>query len=220
MDQASASRRARDPLTWHLQYWLDLDIIALLRNEDGILTGIRIDMEQEKIADTALKNQLQNGRKQFQRDNLDAYMRHWHQKTLDDEEAQKYVRDLDRMLVDRGPKMRAYIRLMEMEMNEYGRTGDLSRASQHLGLHHLARRRLEAEENRLVRQRLEAEETRDSGERNRHSNSANGAHNHEAEGQEDIKMNDLEGDDDAEINDDAKINDDFEINDDAESDDD
>lgn len=181
MDQASASERARDPLTWHLRYWLNLDIIAALRDEDVVLTGIRIDMEHEKIADPMFQIQLRTAWRQFQIDHLRASMLRWIQKTLDDQEAQKYVRDLDRMLVDKGLKMQARIRRMEHDMDESARTGHFPAVLRQLSLH------------RLARQRLHKEEEKDARVGNERSTNGDGIQEDQAEG---IEMDDLDGDSD------------------------
>lgn len=180
MDPASTSERARDPLAWHLRYWHNLDIIAALRDEDIVLTGIQIDMEQEKTADPALRTQLRTAWRQFQTDHLEASMWHWTQKTLDDPDAQTYVRDLDRMLVDKGPKLRARIHRVERDMDECARSGDFPAVIRRLNLH------------RLARHRLHKEETRDAPVGDGRATNRDGIH------EDDIEMDDRVGDGDAE----------------------
>lgn len=216
MNEASALEQTEDPISWHLRYWLSLAVIATIRGEDIILTGIRIDMEIEKLANTEIKTRVRNARRPFQKNNLEGYTWYWTQRTLDDDHAQKYMRDLDRMLVDKGRKMREYIRDLEMQMDEYARERNFRRVFVCLGLHSLAKKRLQKEEEREARVR-------------------NGLPNYgegisiyidEAERQDDIEMNDLDDDDDAEsdddieTNDDAESDDDFVDDDDVESDDD
>lgn len=89
MDPRSASSLAEDPLRWHLRYWLDLSVVAQLRGEDSMLIGFSIELEQYKTRDQALRTRLVNA--------------------LDSPRAKPYLRDLDRMLVDKKTKTRRYL---------------------------------------------------------------------------------------------------------------
>lgn len=148
MNEASALERTEDPISWHLRYWLSIAVIACLRGEDIILTGIRIDMELDKIAHTEIKTRVRNARKPFQKDNMEGYKWYWTQKTLDDQDAQKYVRDLDRMLVDKGQKMSECIRDIEMKMDEYARDRNFERVFTSLAIYSLIKKRMQKEEQR------------------------------------------------------------------------
>lgn len=120
MSEASASLRAEDPHGWHLKYWLDIytvglirleDTAGIIRDEDTLLLKARIDREHENsTADESIKTRLRDEWGQFLIANQDDYLRQWEQiKTLKNEEWEAYFRDLDRMLADKGPKMRLYI---------------------------------------------------------------------------------------------------------------
>lgn len=138
---ASASHRARDPHMWHQHYWLNLSVIATKCGEHPTLTAIRIEMEQAKLERPEPCAQLRSAQRQFQTANRPRYWRHWTQRTLDDEEARKYVADLERMLVDKERKMKDYLRGVEVEMRESERMD----VSEYYDVFPLARQLLEVE---------------------------------------------------------------------------
>lgn len=109
MDPRSASSLAEDPLRWHLRYWLDLSVVAQLRGEDSMLIGFSIELEQYKTRDQALRTRLVNAWKMHQLVNHASCSRHWNRLTLDSPRAKPYLRDLDRMLVDKETKTRRYL---------------------------------------------------------------------------------------------------------------
>lgn len=116
MDQASALLLADDPLAWNLQYWLDIGIIAIIRGEDMLLTRVRTEIERGKIPDPALRTQIDDAWGQFQKDNRENCFWKWTQMTLQSPEAKPYLRDIDRMLTDKGRKVRCYLERMEKVM--------------------------------------------------------------------------------------------------------
>lgn len=123
MNQASASVQAEDPLGWHLLYWLSIEVVARIRGEDPLLMAARIEFEHDNIADPAFKTQLREAWTRFREVNIEQCERYWRQRTLDDVEGKKYLRDLDRMLLDKQPKMRCHLRHMWATMNNLSQNG-------------------------------------------------------------------------------------------------
>lgn len=104
---------AEDPLRWHLQYWLSLGVVGILRGEDPMLTIIRIEIEQKKIPDRAIKTQLIHNWTQHWIMHRHSCQQYFEKVTLDSEEAKWYLRDLGRMLVKKWWKMHVCIRDLE-----------------------------------------------------------------------------------------------------------
>ncbi|MCJ1262884.1 hypothetical protein MMC22_002754 [Lobaria immixta] len=104
------------PRMWHMRYWLDIYAIEVLRGEDEMLMSLRINIEQHKIPDQELKSQVQTEWITELRNRAEDRLQNWSEKTLESEEAQPYLRDIDRMLVDKGRKARDYLRLIEIPM--------------------------------------------------------------------------------------------------------
>ncbi|MCJ1463131.1 hypothetical protein MMC07_001736 [Pseudocyphellaria aurata] len=117
LSPASAALLARDPLAWHLQYWLDLGLIGNLRGEDNLLMGVRIEIEYTRTLSPALRAQFQTAWTQYQIDHRAERTRYWSRITLDDsDEARPYLGDLTTMLADKARKTRAYLRSAETAM--------------------------------------------------------------------------------------------------------
>lgn len=113
MNHFSAFLRARNPLDWYRRYWLNIGVVGMLRGEDQDLLVLRIEIEHTKIPDPEFRTELRNSWRQYRLDNRDEIKRQWMERTLESEEALPYHRDIDRMLVNKGPKTRNYLRQME-----------------------------------------------------------------------------------------------------------
>lgn len=105
MTQFSASVRAQYPKRWHMKYWLNIFLIGKIRLQDKYLMLIRIEMENQKALHAGntyidLEEWLE-----FKVNNKAEYLRYWEQRTLEDEDYQAYIHDLDRMLEDKEEKM-------------------------------------------------------------------------------------------------------------------
>ena len=155
---------ADDPLTWHLRYWLSLAVIGLLRGEDAVLMNFRIEMEHFKIRDLELRDALIIDWRTYRVANYAACQEHWGQQTLESEEAMPYLRDIDRMLVDKGRKARDHLRRLESAMGSFLRAREIDIA------------RAMVEKIAQIYQKLEEEETLDEQARNRQPN---GVHDRE-----------------------------------------
>lgn len=164
-------KRDGNHLEWYLHHWLNLDVIAELRGEDMTLITIMIEMEQEQNYSPTLKSQLQTAWPGFNRKNRLAYFRYWEEKTLQNQEAEMYVSNLNRMLVCKGSKVRSYIHHMQMKMEKSLRTGNFTRADRIFDI------------ICLLTQKLEDEMTKDAEAENQLSNSAN---------DHDVEMEDLD----------------------------
>lgn len=130
ISEESLVRLVGDPLGWYLQYWLDLNIIGMMRGEDQTLLSIRIMMEQDECPEMLFKVQIRNAWQKYQTAYKELRIRQWLplQGDLGDE-AKPFHRDLDRLLVKtKGPKVRDYIRRFEISMNEKIRATEVDRA--------------------------------------------------------------------------------------------
>lgn len=127
-NQASAMLLAEDPLTWHLRYLLNLGAIGNILGEDVIVMHVMIDAVIRRIADPAFRTQIRGAWYNFHVYNREEYMRHWRQRTLEDEEAKACLRDLARMLVNRRQKKRDCVRFLGKVMSNDLRDGNVRRA--------------------------------------------------------------------------------------------
>lgn len=100
LSQGSVDSLAKDPLQWHLKYWLNIWTVALLRGEKPLPMLSWIDLEHDKTPDRELKLKLQNAWDQHLIDNSETYSRHWTLLTLESPAAKAYLRDIDRLLVN------------------------------------------------------------------------------------------------------------------------
>lgn len=181
MSEASASLRAEDPHGWHLQYWLNLytvelirleDTVGIIRDEDRLLLKARIDREHENsTADGSIKTRLRDGWARFLIAKQDDYFRQWKQlKTVKDPEYEAYVRDLDRMLANKVPKMRLYIKAKATLVNKLFQDRELSRDRNSAEIHELTDQIIQLTSS------LGQEEAREAEARRQRSNGTNGVH--------------------------------------------
>lgn len=130
LNEAAASLRAKDPFTWLLFYWLNISTVGTIRGQDPDLLALRIEMEHEKIADPALRAQIQRVWSGFARANQRESMWLWTQMALENRKISDCFDELDRMLVDKGPKTRAHLRRLEGVMIGYLQAADIERAKE------------------------------------------------------------------------------------------
>lgn len=116
MTQDAASTRAQNPLKWHLDYWLNLYVIGVSRDENKCEMAIMIAGEQTSYnidgnaADSIKKYINPIEWHDFKEIHSAVYSRYWESKPREDEEYQAYVRDLNRMLEDKEEKLTEYLR--------------------------------------------------------------------------------------------------------------
>lgn len=108
MTQYSIARRAQDPLSWHLHYWLSISVIGILRGEDNELMGFRIEMEHSKM-NPLMQAGFRTAWDQYWRQNIEECQRYWEVKTVDSDEAIWYMRDIDAMLEHKVQKASNYL---------------------------------------------------------------------------------------------------------------
>lgn len=130
LSQASAEIKARDPFRWHMRYWLNLSAIAMIRGENQDLMALRIEMEQEKIPEPALRTHIQRVWSRFDRENRDKCRRSWVQAGNEEITFKLYICELDRMLVHKEEKMRGYLNSLEMAMSACLQSADIPRAKE------------------------------------------------------------------------------------------
>lgn len=167
----SAQLLASDPLTWHLHYWLSIGVLGMLRGENPLLMAFRTDIEHyNKIKDVEFRIRLVEAWRTYRQVHLPYFRQQWERLTLESEEAKPYLRDIDRMLVNKGAKAREYLCRIENMMISILRDGQIESARWLFDI--IAR----------VYQRLEEEEKADEEARNRKPNGingTNGVHNKE-----------------------------------------
>lgn len=119
--------------------------------------------------------------------------RNWGRLTLESEEAKPFLRDIDRMLVDKGPKTREHLHRLQSAMVSFLRATEIDTA------------RAMFERIAQIYQKLEEEETVDEQARNRQPNGINGTSNatsngtngvHDHDGQEHVDSDEDMSDED------------------------
>lgn len=131
MTHPSALSLARCPLAWHLDYWLSLTVIGILRGEDPMLTFLRVEIEHSKMSDQEMKSRLYDAWNQYLIAHIETHLQFWNLITLESRAAKRYLRDLDRMLVDKGAKARTYLGqvksvvLDDLHAGRFGRAREL-----------------------------------------------------------------------------------------------
>lgn len=154
MSPASTLQRQQDPLWWCLEYWLDMIAIGIMHHEDIWLLLLKVDMEINKISDRELQLQFQTGWGPFQRENFEECMRQWRRKTLESREAQPYLRDLDRMMVDKWQKTREDLLREEEWMSHDLKSPNVKRTDEFLAVAGVSCRDLWREERADAKVRL------------------------------------------------------------------
>ncbi|MCJ1422814.1 hypothetical protein MMC29_000694 [Sticta canariensis] len=109
MSSLSGFLLPKSPVKWHLNYWLNIAVVAALRGEDKALLAIRVEREFRNIANVETRKSVQQAWVSFYQTNSVVYELNWLHKTLASSEAQVYLRDIDRMLVNKGQKTRDYL---------------------------------------------------------------------------------------------------------------
>lgn len=166
MDQTSASSLAEDPIKWHMNYWNSLWSVAVANGEDGILMALRIEYEIAKIPNKEILNKVRplwSERQDFiegegqRRLNPTSDSFRPQKDTIKSEEQKRVSRDIERMLVNKGRKIRTYLLHLETLMYECFESGNCPIACEPReklrDLHHQIRKRL-----RVLYQRLNEEE--------------------------------------------------------------
>lgn len=119
---------ATDPVKWHVQYWFDLFLSGVMQGVDATLMLLRIEIEQTKISNQfgievrrAWKCHRTGNHEGFPVSVSD-YLRDF------SEIDQRFLRDLDRLLADKGPKTRIYLHQLEGLMINSVRDGNISKS--------------------------------------------------------------------------------------------
>lgn len=104
MSKAAISLREKDPLAWHLQYWLDILVIGMSCYQGlGQILSTRINIEHGEIADHSFRSRFREAFGKFQFENQTEYFRKWDPNTFEESSVkmaqfEAHVRDLQRML--------------------------------------------------------------------------------------------------------------------------
>lgn len=132
MDQDLAVFRSEDPIEWHLNYWITLEVIGILHGEDPILMAFRIETEIYNIADRQIRCNVHGQWSEYRATNYEPCLEYWEPVSGEDEEVQPYFRDLDRMLVNKEQKAKDRLRDMEELMISLVRGAQLQQARETL----------------------------------------------------------------------------------------
>lgn len=116
MSSLSGFLLTQSPVEWHLNYWLNIAVVATIRGEDKALTAIRVEYELCNIANVQTRKSVQQAWVSFYQTNSVGCGLKWLHKTLASREAQVYLRDIDRMLVNKGQKTREYLYKVELHL--------------------------------------------------------------------------------------------------------
>lgn len=146
IDKLSAFYLAYDPLTWHLNYWLSLEVVGVLRGEDPMLMALRVEREMLCLPDQELKAALHLARKSHWRAYKEESERHWPRMTLWSDESKCLLRDIDRMLQNKSQKTRGYLLYTETLITGPLRAGRVDEAKEVFDKHCLIYQKLELEE--------------------------------------------------------------------------
>lgn len=145
LSQGSASFLAQDPIAWHLQYWLSIGTVGIIRGEDPLLMLVRINIEFLKL-DPDLSFALHPIWNLYWKANSEECKRRWAQISPESEEAKFYLDDISRMLVNKGLKTRKYLHCWKMQMMDSLEAGSVAIA------------RMSFDELGLIYQKLQEEE--------------------------------------------------------------
>lgn len=95
-----------------------------MRGEDTTLMALLIEIELQRIPDVRLNIQLSHQWNQFKINYREEFQQFWAQQTLECAEAKAYLRDIDRILMDKVRKAREYLPRGERMMIHAMRNGD------------------------------------------------------------------------------------------------
>ncbi|MCJ1466206.1 hypothetical protein MMC07_004825 [Pseudocyphellaria aurata] len=128
LNEESARFLVQFPLRWHPIYWLSLGIIGIKYGEDATLMAILVDIEMARIPNERVRNQVIQQWNQFKIDHRQKCLDYWDLEGLDNDEGRAFLRDLDRILVDKVRKAQEYIPHGEWLLTRAMRSGheDLS----------------------------------------------------------------------------------------------
>ena len=138
IDQDSASFLARDPIMWHMQYWFSLYLIGVLYGDDPILLSLRIEIEIDKIPQGEVATELRSVWIERKRADEGEHqplivipepLCYFEEETLETEAGKRCLRDIDRMLVNKGKKTRTYLRHMETLLTAAVQAGNVESAN-------------------------------------------------------------------------------------------
>lgn len=127
LSQGSASYLVQDPFTWHLQYWLNIGTVGIIRGEDPTLMLLRINIEFLKL-DSNLSLALPLAWNSYWKAYSEECKLYWAQTNLESEDVNFYLGDINRMLVNKGLKTRKYLRCWKMQMMDSLESGSVGMA--------------------------------------------------------------------------------------------
>lgn len=119
MSSRSGSLLTQSPVKWHLNYWLNIVVVATLRGEDKALMVIRVEHEFRNIANVQIRKGIHQAWVPFYHKNRPVYEKKWVHRTLASREAQLYLRDIDRMLVNKEQKTRECLKNAELHLIDW-----------------------------------------------------------------------------------------------------
>lgn len=141
MTVCSAKLRAEDPLKWLREYWLNIIAVGTVWGYD--VTLLALGMEHARLEDE-IDDEFNMTWCQYEDSNSEAYVEKWERMTLDSEEAKRYLRDIDRMMVYGHFKNSEYLQAAEQKMIDVLRAGKVKVAQRYFNGLGLIYQKLEA----------------------------------------------------------------------------
>lgn len=130
MNHLDAAHLALNPIGWHMAYWLNIFYTGVYRGEHVMLMVLRIEYEISKIPDVEIANKLGNVWIQRRSFIEEEGQRILQGKSPRNEISERYFRDVDRMLVDKKEKTRAYLLYLKTLKDTSLQAGNIERASE------------------------------------------------------------------------------------------
>lgn len=162
IDKLAAHFLSTNPVLWHKKYWFCLFIYGVLRGEDARLMLVRIEFEQSKVPGK-LGIEIRRNFKQWRileksehctRNTVVRAINRCENPNLKKPDTvERYNRDLNTMLVDKGQKMKTYLHHLEDQMINCVLTGEFEAAFK-IGWNLVKLRRAFRGEKKEARRRL------------------------------------------------------------------
>lgn len=132
-DSVQIAHQARDPIEWHLMYWINLLIIGRLNGEPWVLMSARIDLEHRKIGDREVREQVQRTWDRYNGENRERVWELWNRLTIAHFRARPLLADLEIMLQDKEAKMNVYLDHLDESLVRCRQTGNHGREAYLIG---------------------------------------------------------------------------------------
>lgn len=130
MDHLDTAHLAINPIGWHTSYWLNIFYTGVYRGEHVMLMVLRIEYEISKIPELWIGNEVSNVWIQRRSSIEEEGQRILQGKSPRNQISERYFRDVDRMLVNKKEKTRAYLLYLKTLKDTSLQAGNIERASE------------------------------------------------------------------------------------------